>query len=117
LNQDIKESDMQEMIVFWLNYIGGVNLLYVAAVSISGTQIFKMVSKSQGYDKPVVFRLVSYLCGALAGMEFIGGTQGPLLGLAVAGIASGAYYAATVWLKNSDKAWQQALAKHMSGVV
>jgi len=108
---------MQESIVFWLNYIGGVNLLYVAAVSVACTQIFKMVSKSMGYDKPVVFRLVSYLCGALAGVEFIGGTQGPLLGLAVAGIASGAYYAATVWLKNSDKAWHKALAKHMSGVV
>jgi len=106
---------MNDTIAFWINFFGGVNIGYVAAVSVAGTQIVKIAAKASGYDKPAVFRLLSYMFGAYAGLEFIGGTQGPLIGIAVAGIASGLYYALAQWLKNSPEKWKQAVARHMSG--
>jgi len=106
---------MNGSIAFWLDYLGGVSVAYIAVISVAGTQVIKMVSKSCGIDKPVLFRLVSCLLGALLGIEFIGGTQGPLEGFAIAGIASASYFALRQWLATSDQPWRVAVARYMSG--
>jgi len=106
---------MKDTVVFILDYLGGVSIAYIAAVSIVGTQAIKVAAKASGFDRAAVFRLVNYLLGTLAGLEFIGGMKGALIGLAVSGVAAACYFALRKWLSSSEEPWRQSVAKYMSG--
>jgi len=106
---------MKETIAFALDYLGGVSIAYIAAVSIVGTQAIKIAAKANGFDRSGVFRLVNYLLGTLAGLEFIGGMKGALIGLAVSGVAAACYFALRKWLSASPELWKQSVSKYMSG--
>jgi len=106
---------MNEDIAFWINFFGGVNMVYVAVAPISLTQIAKMTMKYYGVHHRLMFRLMPYLFGALSGLYFIDGIHAALIGLSVAGVSSGLYYAASQRLKESPEKWKQEIARYMSG--
>ncbi|MFC1537142.1 hypothetical protein ACFL48_04980 [Pseudomonadota bacterium] len=106
---------MNEDIAFWINFFGGVNMIYVAVAPIALTQLSKMTMKYYGVDHKLMFRIMPYLFGSLSGIYFIDGVQAALIGLTVAGVSSGLYYAASRKLKSSPEQWRQDVAKYMSG--
>jgi len=106
---------MSNAIAFWLNYFGGADIAYVACFSIACTQVVKVICKANKIDNQLLFRMVSYATGVLSGLEFLGGIHGAMVGFAVAGAASAAYFGVRSWLGGSDVPWRRAIAHYMSG--
>lgn len=107
---------MNDTIAFWLNYIGGVDLLYLMWSILAFTQMVKMAFKAIGVSSPDAVRPFPYLFGAFFGWVFVEySARGAMIGVSAGMIASLCFYALTAWLNRSDAPnWQKDISTRLS---
>lgn len=107
---------MNNTIAFWLDYIGGINIVYLIFAILASTQLIKMLFKSFGMLSPDTVRPVPYLAGAFIGWVFIEfSARGAMVGVSAGMIASIGFYAALSYLERDDAPkWQKRIADRLS---
>ena len=107
---------MNNMIKFWLDYAGGVDVVWLILIALAGTQLFKMLMKAFAISNPDAVRPVPYVIGSVAGLILIGySSRGAMLGLACGMLSSLMFFAALSWLeRDAAPTWQVKIADWLS---
>jgi len=108
-------KEVSTLVMEWVNYLGGVDILWVALVSVVGTQLAALLSVAE--RSQILFRLVPYVLGALTGYTMLAqDASGALIGVAVGMVAAMARSALLFWLlREAALPWMRSLGKYMSG--
>lgn len=95
-----------------LDYLGGVNVLWLILVCLAGTQLFKFLLAAFHVNQPMAVRPVPYLIGALSAGSFIEhSTRGVMIGVACGMVSSLGYVVLTSYADREDApAWQRKIA-------
>ena len=107
---------MNETIQFWLDYAGGINIIWLLLSVTAVTQLFKMLLKSFGKLSADSVRPFPYVAGAFLGLLFISfDTIGVMVGVSCGMISSLSYFAALSYLEREGApVWQQVVAKRLT---
>ena len=106
---------MNETIKFWLDYFGGIDLIYVILACLAFTQLFKMLLKSFGFTNPDTIRPFPYLVGSFIGLILIDfSSRGAMVGMVCGMISSIGFFGVVAWLdREASPSWQKAIAKRV----
>jgi len=107
---------MNNTIKFWLDYAGGIDVVWLSLIALAGTQLFKMLIRSFGVEDPMAVRPVPYLIGAFAGLLMIDfSPRGALIGLGCGMLSSLMFFALLSWLERKDApGWQVKISAWLS---
>jgi len=106
---------MNDTIKFWLDYFGGIDLIYVMLACLAFTQLFKMLLKAFGFTNPDSIRPFPYVVGAFTGLALIDfSSRGAMVGMVCGMISSIGFYGAVAYLeREAAPSWQKAIAKRV----
>lgn len=100
----------------WLDWLGGVDLIWLVLVCLAGTQLWKMLLDAFNLLQPKCVRPMPYLVGAFASWFFVEySARGAMVGVAAGMVSSLGYYAASAYLeRDAAPVWQKNIARRMS---
>lgn len=91
----------------WIDYFGGMNVIYCILVTLAGTQLWKMLLRAFGRFTVEAVRPMPYLIGAFAGLVLIDMTsRGAMIGLSCGFISSLGWFVIAARLETGS--WQEA---------
>jgi len=102
---------------FWLDYLGGVDVLWTILTVLAATQVWKLLLKALRRFQPDYVRPMPYVFGAFAGWSFIDfSARGAMVGMSCGMLASFSWFAVAARLEYGS--WQAAwpyISKRMQG--
>jgi len=106
---------MNETIKFWLDYIGGADILYLMLVCLAATQLFKMLLSAFDALTPDRVRPFPYVVGSFAGWTFISfDARGAMVGMVGGMVSSLAFFGAVAFLeRDAAPDWQKRIAQRI----
>jgi hypothetical protein len=107
---------LKDTIIFYVNYLGGVDMIYLIGSILAATQLFKMLLDAFGRLDNKAVRPFPYVAGAFLAGIFIDSTaRGAMMGVVCGMVASVSYYGALLYLeRKAAPAWQIKLAKWLN---
>jgi len=107
---------MNDTIKFWLEYAGGMDIVWLILSIFAATQLFKMLLKAFNKLSPNSVRPFPYFIGAALGLMFIDSTShGAMIGVACGMLSSLLFFGASAWLeRDASPAWQKRIVQRIS---
>lgn len=109
-------KDISNVVMDWVTYIGGINTVWVFMVAFVGTQMATLLGIS--HRNYVVYRLVPYIAGSLAGLVLINGSviSSFIVGSAIGCVSDISRSLFLFWLdRAAAKPWMHNLAAYIRG--
>jgi len=107
---------MNATIKFWLEYAGGMDIIWLVLSVLAITQLFKMLLKAFGKLRADTVRPFPYMAGSFLGLMFVDfSARGALIGVACGMVSSVGYYAASAYFERDGATnWQKMIADRLN---
>lgn len=93
--------------IAFLNFLGGVDIFYLAAICIIGTQILKIAFGGSRFLTKRVIRLTPIIIGAFAAWTLVEySARGAMIGISIGGVCSISWFAIAMRLQYGS--WKEA---------